>query len=150
LHKFAGVVCTLLLPLILANSPGDKFAKYKAVEAYEIRAGILMMPKYAADGQVCEIGLERRRYSPEMIRLDGDIPDKDLNDIVDELAPGAERGPKDEIERTDEDGGGMTTSRNYENVSVQLFSHVLNNARRDTKVEPNIAVSIKWKNRKCE
>ncbi len=139
-----------LLPLILANSPGDKFAKYKAVEAYEIRPGIFMMPSYAKDGQVCEIGLERRRYSPEAIQLDGGIPDKDLNDIVDELAPDAERGPKDEIERTDEDGGGMTTYRNYENVSVQIFSHVLNNARRDMKVERNIAVSISWKNRKCE
>jgi len=109
-----------------------------------------MMPKYAADGQVCEIGLERRRYSPESISLDGDIPDKDLDEIVDEIVPPAERGLKDEIERTNEDGGGLTTFRNYENVSVQIFSHVLYDAKRKIKAEPNIAVIISWKNRKCD
>ena len=142
-----------MLLLLGQSQQHENFSKYKAVEAYEIRPGILMMPKYAADGQVCEIGLERRRYSPESISLDGDIPDKDLDEIVDELAPPAERGPKVEGLlgwSEDIDGGGMTTHRDYENVSVQIFSHVLDNARRNMKVETNVAVAIKWKNRKCE
>jgi len=113
-----------------------------------------MMPTYAANGQVCEIGLEKRRYSPEVIRLDADMSDKDLNEIVDEFAPADERGPRDDglhgADMTLGDGGGMTTLRDYENVSVQIFGHVLNNARRDTKVEANIAAVIKWKNRNCE
>jgi hypothetical protein len=150
LIRSVGAFSVLLLAIFAVNQRGDKFSKYKAVEAYEVRPGILMMPQYAADGEVCEIGLERRRYSPKMIQLDGDIQGKDLNDIVDELAPDAERGLKDVIERTEEDGGGMTTFRDYQNVSVVIYSHVLNNERRNIEVEPNIAVTIAWKNHKCE
>ena len=150
MSKLAVLGCSAMLLLLGQSQQHENFSKYKAVEAYEIRPGILMMPKYAADGQVCEIGLERRRYSPESISLDGDIPDKDLDEIVDEIVPPAERGLKDEIERTNEDGGGLTTFRNYENVSVQIFSHVLYDAKRKIKAEPNIAVIISWKNRKCD
>ena len=32
--------------------------------AYEIRPGVLVMPRYAQDGQVWEVGMEKRRYSP--------------------------------------------------------------------------------------
>src|SRR5271154_3302293 len=58
-----------VLLLAAANPEHDKFAKYKSVEAYEIRPGILMMPRYSSDGQVCQIGLEKLHYSPETIRL---------------------------------------------------------------------------------
>jgi hypothetical protein len=151
--KLAIFVCSLLLLTLSGNPDRDQFSKYKTVEAYEIRPGILMMPSYAADGQVCEIGLERRRYSPEVIRLDSDIPDKDLNEIIDELVPASERGPRSKGligEEVEIDGGGMTANSDYENVSVQTFSHVLNNTRRNMKFEPNVAATIKWKNRKCE
>ncbi|MGD0735264.1 MAG: hypothetical protein ABR976_08965 [Terracidiphilus sp.] len=154
MSKLAVIGCTALLLMLNANSDRTQFSKYKTVEAYEIRPGILMMPSFGADGQVCEIGLERRRYSPEVIRLDSDIPDKDLNEIVDELAPDDERGPRSEgvlgYDLTLTDGGGMTTIRDYENVSIDIFSHVLNNSRRNTRIESNVAVTIKWKNRKCK
>jgi hypothetical protein len=154
MFKLAGLVCASLFLLFVASPQNNKFSKYKVVEAYEIRPGILMMPKYAEDGQVCEIGLERRRYSPETIRLDADIPETDVTEIVDELAPDAEKGPRNKgtlpFDLIETDGGAMTTIRDYENVSVQIFSHVLNNERRGTKVEPNVAVAIKWKNRTCE
>jgi hypothetical protein len=144
----------VLLLTLSGNPDRDQFSKYKAVEAYEIRPGILMMPSYAADGQICEIGLERRRYSPEVIRLDADIPDKDIDGIIDELAPDDVRGSRAEgilgYDLIETDGGGMTTIREYENVSVEIFSHVLDNARRNMKIEPNVAATIKWKNRKCE
>jgi hypothetical protein len=153
MSKLATFACTALLLMLNGNPDRNQFSKCKTVEAYEIRPGILMMPSYDANGQVCEIGLERRRYSPEVIRLDADIPDKDLGEIIDGLAPDAERGPRSEgllaYDLIETDGGGMTTTRDYENVSIDIFSHVLNNARRNMKVEPNVAVTIKWKNRKC-
>jgi hypothetical protein len=154
MSKLAVIGCTALLLMLNGNPDRSQFSKYKTVEAYEIRPGILMMPSYATDGQVCEIGLERRRYSPEVIRLDADIPDKDLGEVLDELAPDAERGPRSKgvlgYDLTETDGGGMTTIRNYENMSVQIFSHVLDNVGRNMKIEPIVAVTITWKNRKCE
>jgi len=79
----ASVVVAMLL-LITSNPGRERFAKYKAVEAYEIRPGILMMPKYSTDGQICEIGLEKLHYSPDMIRLDSSLSRKDIDQIFDE------------------------------------------------------------------
>jgi hypothetical protein len=79
--------CVLLLLLLTASPQTTSMAKYKAVEAYEVRPGILMFPTYTEDGQVCEIGLERRHYSPEIIRLDPNLSREDIDAIVDELDP---------------------------------------------------------------
>jgi hypothetical protein len=59
MSKLFGLVVVAMFLLPTVNPAHEKFAKYKAVEAYEIRPGILMMPRYSADGQVCEIGLEK-------------------------------------------------------------------------------------------
>jgi hypothetical protein len=48
-----------------ASAQSSRFSKYKTVEAYEIGPGILMMPNFSSDGQVCEIGLEILHYSPK-------------------------------------------------------------------------------------
>ncbi len=113
-----------------------------------------MMPRYAADGQVCEIGLERRHYSPELIRLDAEMPQETLDQVIDELAPPAERGEKSkEIldgEISDEAGPGMTSTSSYEHVSIDRFSRVLSHSKRGETIEANVAATITWKNRKCE
>jgi len=59
-----------MLLLSSANPVDGRFARYKQIEAYEIRPDILMMPSYTSDGQICEIGLEKRQYSPAMVRLE--------------------------------------------------------------------------------
>ena len=152
--KFVGLVCTLLLPLILADSPGDKFAKYKAVEAYEIRPGILMMPQYAEDGQVCEIGLERRQYSPDLIRLDSEMSREEIDRIAGDLAPLDERGPKSNdligSDLIDMSGQGMTTTSLYENVTIKIFSRVISTSKHHGTAIEDVAASIKWNKRKCQ
>jgi hypothetical protein len=51
-------IAFILLPVAKAQTDqhNSHFSNYKAVEAYEIRPGILMMPRYAKDGSVCEVG----------------------------------------------------------------------------------------------
>jgi hypothetical protein len=68
--KFVGLSLTILIMLNAVTTAQQQFAKYRKIEAYEIRPGILMMPRYTADDRVCEIGLEKLHYSPERIRLD--------------------------------------------------------------------------------
>jgi hypothetical protein len=65
--KILSAVCVLLL-LLTASPQKYPMVKYRAVEAYEVRPGISMFP--SEERQVCQIGLERRHYSPETIRLD--------------------------------------------------------------------------------
>jgi hypothetical protein len=73
-----GLACFFISLLFLANPRNERFAKYKHVEAYEIRSGVLMMPRYSADGEVCEVGIQKRNYSPEIVRLDSSLSAKKL------------------------------------------------------------------------
>ena len=139
--------------LFLAAMPqSNRFAKYQTVEAYEIRPGILVMPRYSATGELCEIGIEKRHYSPEMIRLDS-ISSDEVEAIFDELVPSGQRGARSK------DGGGddvtingvsITTTRTYENVSLQIFARELSHSQLNQITMQNIAATIRWKTRKCQ
>jgi len=110
-----------------------------------------MMPSYSDDGQVCEIGLQKLHYSPEMIRLDSSLSREEIDRILEEPVPADERGPRSKDfkrELITIVGPEMTTDTEYENVSIQIHSHVLH-ASRKSEVVDDIAATIKWKNRKC-
>jgi hypothetical protein len=89
-----GVVFIALLLLGAAEPGRERFAKYKAIEAYEVRPGFIALPRYTANGQVCQIGLEKLHYSPDMVRLDSELDRKDIDEIFNELVPADERGPR--------------------------------------------------------
>jgi len=152
--KVIGSAITALFLVLVAGPRNEKFSKFKAVETYEIRPGILMMPRYALDGQVCEIGLERRHYSPGKIYLSSTLSSKDIDQIVDELAPANERGPmvKEDGGLEDlilESGTQLTTMVSYENISVKTYSNVSPSSNKRKIVADDIAATITWKNRKC-
>src|ERR1700727_2965781 len=111
MSQLIGLACTLMLLFSAQNAHGDRFLKFKAVEAYEIRPGILMMPRYTEDGQVCEIGLAKQHYLSGELYLDSSLSRKDIDEIANDLVPGSERGQKmmdrDSITGV---GRGMTTS----------------------------------------
>jgi hypothetical protein len=165
--KFSGWLrrmCLIVLAgssvlLFLAAKPqSEKFSKYKPVEAYEIRPGILMMPRYAEDGQVCEVGLERLHYKSDYIDMNSEMAREEINRIAYELTNVDERGPEPNETLKQEIGptAGVVMIQNEENekILVQIFNlisadfdekHQLN-----MKVSGNIAAVIKWKNRKCQ
>ena len=153
MSKLIGPVLAAMLLLVAANPDRERFARYKAVEAYEIRPGILMMPRYSADGQVCEIGLEKLHYSPEKIRLDSSLSRKEIDQIFDELVPTAARGPKPTVlleqGMTTFSGRGMVSDEEYQNVSIQTYSNVLSEEKDAVKVD-EVTATLKWKNRKCQ
>src|SRR5579859_3843202 len=94
LAGLAGVVMFLLFSVFSVKPQNDRFVKYKAVEAYEIRPGILMMPRYSDEGQVCSIEIERRHYADGTAFLDSQLPHEVMIQIIDELVPVGERGPQ--------------------------------------------------------
>jgi len=148
--KLMAVTCALLL--ILSGWPQkERFAKYKTIEAYEIRPGILAMPKYTGEGQVCEVGLERLHYSPEKITLYSSLKRKMIDEVTEELVPANERGQKSE-DKLDNlitvTGTGMVTNVGYENIRIQILSAV-SHASGKQIVADNVAAIIQWKNRKC-
>jgi hypothetical protein len=150
--KVIGLACMSMLLLFYASPQSSRFSGYKTVEAYEIRPGILMMPRYADDGQVCEIGLERRHYSPEKIRLDSSLSREEIDRIFEELVPTNERGPKKTAreggDQILESGNSLVASSEYENVSIQIYSAVSSSKKHEI-VADDIAATLRWNNRKC-
>jgi hypothetical protein len=153
----AALVSVLSIPPTIpphdAPQTQQDFKKYKAVETYEVRPGILMMPRYAPNGQVCEIGLEVRHYSPDLIRHDS-LSRKDIDEIAEELAPPAERGAKlplgaDDNELMIASGQGVTRILDYENITIQIYEWVMQSHRNEGVVEQDAAM-IRWKHRRCE
>ena len=154
--KFVGLIMATLIMLIMLNAnptTQQRFANYRKIEAYEVRPGILMMPRYTSDGRVCEIGLERLHYSPNLIRLDSDLSRKEIDQILDELVPADERGkpPKDATDTLiTKSGRAMTTNIGFENVLIRIYGATSpSNKRNETTVNEVIA-TIKWKQRICQ
>jgi hypothetical protein len=148
--KILSAACVLLL--LTASPQKNPMAKYKAVEAYEVRPGILMFPTYSEDGEVCEIGLERRHYSREMIRLDSTLAREDIDAILDELAPANERGPKSQNPLDSlmlVVGPGRTALEQYENVTVEIEGGAIINSKKKGTFD-DVAAVIIWKHRKCK
>jgi hypothetical protein len=153
MSKLVSLAFTAMLLLLSVNPVREQFAKYKAIEAYEIRPGILMIPRYSADGQVCEIGLEELHYSPESIRLDSSLSRKEIDQIFDELVPADERGSraKDFAGTLITQGGhSLTTNIDFENVSIQIYGDASPAAGKGGTTADEVAATLKWKNRKCQ
>lgn len=148
-----GLITGFLMTPRVASQAEAQFKRYKAVEAYEVRPGILMMPRYASDGQVCEIGLERRRYSPEEIRHDTDLSRKEISEIAEELAPTDQRGAETDLLAPGEmdliAGRGTTTISDYENVTIEIHYWALPSGEKQYTLEQPVAV-IRWKQRQCQ
>src|SRR5215471_1931155 len=122
-HITAVAFCLWLLLSIAASgqTATDMSAKYPALSAYEVRPGILMTANYADDGQVCEITLQRY-YSPNQKDADSTIPAKLEDQLIDELAPEAERGPaSNRMKWNGFTAGGVShAERDFANVLVVI------------------------------
>jgi hypothetical protein len=129
-----------------------QFEKYRKVEAYEVRPGLLMMPRYASDDQICEIGLQPLMYSPELIRVDSGLSRKEIDQILDELVPAGERGspsksPSDSL--ITEGGQSMVTSMDFENVVIHIYGATAPSRRKGAITTNEVVATVKWKKRTC-
>jgi len=152
MSKMIGLAFAALL-LIAATPVRERFEKYKAVEAYEVQPGVLAMPRYSGDGQVCEIALERLHYSPDKIRLDSGLTRKEIDQVFEELVPSAERGQRaKDLEGTliTQGGHSLSTNVDFENVTLQIVSEQLPVSHKGEIVERDILATIRWKHRRCE
>ena len=144
--RLTGLACAIAFLLLPVNSQNKRFSRYKRVEAYEVRPGILMMPRYAADGQVCEVAIQKDHYFNGMIQYDSTLPRGVVIQIFDELAPPAERGPltiNDELARLSLYAGNSVTSfLDYKNVSLDVS--------RPASSPDDIVAVIQWKDHSCQ
>jgi len=138
-----------------AQTAKDLNARYGAPhDSYEIRPGIFMTAKFAPDGRLCEVSVEKRHVkSSGSILLDETFMSPDeMTPIVQELVPINERGkenkPSEDISII---GGGMTTTYDYENVRITYYGAVARDkgTKKTIVVRGTAAIIIQWKNRGC-
>ena len=149
MSKIIGTVCTsLFLVVFAAPQKGGGFSKYRPIEVYEVRPGILMMPRYADDGQVCEMVVEKQHYSNNKAYLDSTIPREVITRITDELVPASERGAAitnaGKAYISAYTGNSVTSFADYENVSINVYGKT-----SSASESGDIVAVVHWKNRKC-
>ena len=127
-----------------SQSATDLSTKYPVVTSYEIRLGILMTPKYSADGQVCQMSIERQRSTKSGVMMDSFLSDKLVKEIVDELVPLSERG-KPALGGSEDNATIVTVGGTTE------FIHAYEKIRYSVFYGPNreSVVLLVWENRKC-
>jgi hypothetical protein len=145
------LICAVAVFLV-GEPPRESLSRFKAVEAYEVRPGILALPRYTADAQVCEISLEKLHHSGGGFRL-AFFTRTEIDQIVDQLVPASERGSKPQgllgQDLTSLSGHSALTTEEYENISIYIYSAIGDAADKNTFFESNIAAMIKWKHRIC-
>ena len=154
MSKFVGLCLIILIMLIMSNATTtqQRFAKYQKIEAYEVRPGILIMPRYTADGEVCEIGLQRLFYSTNLTKGDPGLDRLEVEQILDELVPEDERGKpsKDTVSNLIiRSGQGVALIKDYEKVSIHYISTIEPSKRKHEIKSDEIIAIVKWKQRVC-
>jgi hypothetical protein len=145
--KMLSIVPVVAL-LFLARPQSDKFSRYKSIETYEVRPGILMMPRYTEGGEVCEMTLEKHHYSNGTAYLGSTIPRETIIELTNELVPQSERGRQTmgfgKEYMSAYGGNGVATFAEYENISIEISG-----IASPVASAGDIVVVIKWKKRKC-
>ena len=144
--KLIGSICLLAF---VVGPTSDRFRKYHAAEAYEIRPGIMIAPLYTASHDVCEISIEKRHYSNNNVDIDALMSKEQILSLFDELVPKEERGqpgwkiPGD-TEIAEIDSGILTTRIPYENVSLAIFG------KKDSpERQKYVTAIISWNKLQC-
>jgi len=128
-----------------AQTANELSAKYGAAHSsYEIRPGIFITVKFAADGRAREMWLEKRHVRTSggvVLDLEPNfLSPQETTPIIEELVPLDQRG-KQTSRAAFGDGSGTETFEEYENVSIHYYHKYL------AGEQVTAVVVIRWKNR---
>ncbi len=141
-------ICILLLTLVvgaLGQTSADLSAKYPHFTAYKIRPDVLMAARFAADGQVCEMTLEKRQKTDTGVVFGDTFSDTEVRSLMDDLVPVNERGRNlTRALNVTVSGGFMTEEYKYENVNFQV-----DGITRPAGAAGYRVMTITWPKRPC-
>ncbi|HTU36309.1 MAG TPA: hypothetical protein VMF66_21090 [Candidatus Acidoferrum sp.] len=119
-------------------------SKYQQVISYRIRPGVLARPAYTSGGRVCKVVVEKEPIDNGEIVFGSSFSHAEAEEIVNELAPAAERGRNlTGPLNTTIDGGFVETDYSYEHIVVREFGVTR------PAVHPAVFIMISWRDRTC-
>jgi hypothetical protein len=122
-------------------------SQYQALNAYEIRPGVLMISKFDTGGQICEALVQPLRVGSaskaQQLPFSGKLADQ----LAEEIAPLETRGTADRFFDPDSTvaGGLYELKTNYKFVSIEKFGAFSEDDRRGTIQ----VLRIIWTKRTC-
>lgn len=145
--KWSLGISSLVVVILGLPATHQPLAGYPRMESYEIRPGVLAMPKYADDGELCQVSIEKLHIQQSGVELGvPTIPRETVLKMIDELAPPSERGKAisqlagfDYIDVIN--GTADIAAANYEKVLVQIYG--------STSLPGDVAVVLRWKKKAC-
>jgi hypothetical protein len=144
--RLVGLACAIAFLIFPAKPQIERFSKYKPVEAYEVRPGILMMPRYFGDGQICLAVLQKDHFVNGVADLDSTLPREAITQIFEELVPPSERGPlitnKEMARLSVYSGNGVSSRVDYKYVSLDIAGQASSPG--------DVVAVIQWKDRPCQ
>jgi hypothetical protein len=138
------------------QTSADLDRKYRKVTSYELKPGIVMIPKYAEDGNVCEMSVESH---PASGILGATFSDEEVTNIINELVPEPQRGRDLKTGKYDKwlntmiSSGVADTEYYYENISIHVYSATrVEQSGDEQSLVPsgNVLIVIKWLKRACK
>ena len=141
-------ICILFLVFVVAafgQTSADLSTKYPHITAYKVRPDVLMTARFAADGQVCEMTLEKRQKTDTAIVFGSTFSEQEVLSLLDDLVPEAGRGRN--LTRALNgtiDGSFITTDYTYENVLIRVYG-----ITRPAGAAGDRVISVTWPKRQC-
>jgi hypothetical protein len=136
------VIGSSLLPVVGQTSADLSRRFGPALEAFEVRRGVLVTAKYAGGGKVCEMVIEPRRKTRDGFDIGVTLTDEMVEQLIEELVPKTERGKRAESYGWSMHLGQIIqTDYGYENVEIISVG---------SRQEKHMTILIKWNNRPCK
>lgn len=147
----AGLLFSYLCVFDISSIAQDRFSQYRKISVYEVRPGIWALPRYNAANQICEIGIQRLFYSPDIVAVNPELSRDEILSVLEELVPATERGvPGRDLDNwVVVDGRAVSKNFEYEKVSITIFEYVLPNQKKKDLKTNQVAATVSWKNRPC-
>ena len=145
------LIASICLLAFVAGPSSDRIRKYHAVEAYEVRPGIIATPVYTASHDLCEISIEKRHYYNNAVDMDAVMSKEQILSIFDELVSQEERGGPGSnyppgTEMSESDSGMLETNIPYVNVTLEMFGMKKEHSRDTQKY---VTAIISWNKPPC-
>lgn len=140
-----GSLLLILVGAALGQTSTDLSAKFPHVTAYNVRPNVLMTARFATDGQVCEMTLEKRQKTDTRIVFGDTFSEAEVRSLMDDLVPENERGRNlTPVLNGEVSGGFISTEYTYENVLFRV-----DGITRPEGAAGDRVITITWRKRQC-
>jgi len=151
-HIAIAIFLISFVPVVHGQSAADLAQRFPHHEVYEVEPGVVMSAKFASNGLVCEMQVQKAHFNKDFADPSDGIDLDKMDTLVDRLVPASERGDKDQVLGSSlfhQQGTVMVKIDQYANITVQVFWNVKEHKKSVQQSNGSAVLVIKWRHRSC-